>query len=116
MFNNVDKIQKVVDKRIIVSGSRECTHKLAKMKNLFKISTSLNFCLTFICVAHIVAVIHSALNPKLPNVEITEKNLSDITFPLREDFISTHATLQYNQFLNLLISKFNLATYIDVFI
>ena len=39
-----------------------------------------------------MVVIHSALNPELPNVEITEKNLSDITFPLRGDFISKHAT------------------------
>ena len=66
------------------------------MKNtLFKISTFLNCCLACVCIWHIVLVIYSALNPKLPNVEITEKNLSDIAFPLREDLKSSKTLCKF---------------------
>lgn len=64
---------------------------VCKMKNkLFKVSIFLNFCLACVCIVHIVVVIYSTLNPKLPNVEVTEKNLSDLTFPIREDFKSSN--------------------------
>ena len=45
--------------------------------------------LILICIGHIMVVVYSEFHPKLPNVEVIERNLSDIDFPLRKNDFKT---------------------------
>ena len=46
------------------------------------ISLVLNFILVILCVSHIIILIYNEFHPNLPLIEIIEKDLNEIEFPL----------------------------------
>ena len=49
--------------------------------NLKTLNYGFNFLLVVVCVAHILSIFDSILNPDLPELKIIDKDLKDIKFP-----------------------------------